>query len=66
MTFKPPFPPAAVEFIRMHQDEWPSVLTYKIGVLFDYPCTDQIVRKKIKEIRKEVETLGAMQAKTTA
>jgi hypothetical protein len=52
MTFKPAFPEAAVEYLRQHQDEWPSVLAYKVGVLFGYTCTDQIIRKKLKELRK--------------
>jgi hypothetical protein len=51
MTFKPPFPPAAKEYIRLHQDEWPSVIAYKIGVLFNYPCTDRGVREQIKKIK---------------
>jgi len=49
VTFKPAFPPAAQEFIKLHKDEWPSVLAYKVGVLFHYPCTPQGVKKLIKK-----------------
>lgn len=51
MTFRPAFPPAAVEYIGRHMDEWPSVLAYNISRLFDYPCTDRGVRKQMKKIR---------------
>ena len=50
MTIKPPFPPAVKEYIRLHQDEWPSVIAYKIGVMFNYLCTDRGVREQIKKI----------------
>lgn len=60
MTFKPSFPDAAVAYIRLHQDEWPSVLAYKIGVLFGYPCTKRGVSEQIRKMRREHE---AMQAK---
>lgn len=49
MTFKG-FPPAAKEYIRQNKDEWPSVLAYKIGVLFNYRCTDRGVRGQIKKL----------------
>jgi hypothetical protein len=52
--FKPTFPPAAKEYIKIHQDEWPSVLAYKVGVLFKYPCTPQGVKKLIKKINEPV------------
>lgn len=51
MTFRPPFPPAAVEYIRLHKDEWPSVLAYKVGILFGYTCTKRGVAEVIRKIR---------------
>jgi hypothetical protein len=51
LTFKPAFPPAAQEYIEKHIDEWPSILAYKVGVLFSYPCTDRGVREQIKKMR---------------
>ena len=54
MTFKPAFPLEAVEYIRRHRDEWPSVLAYKIGVLFGYTCTDRGVREQIKKMRLDL------------
>jgi hypothetical protein len=50
MTTGPPFPPAAKEFVRMHMDEYPSVLASKINKLFDYPCTDRGVRELKKRL----------------
>lgn len=52
MTFKDPFPPAAVEYIRINKDEWPSVLAYKVSILFRYPCTDRGVREQLKKIKQ--------------
>lgn len=52
MTFKDPFPEAAQEYIVRHKNEWPSVLAYKVGVLFNYPCTPQGVKKQIKKIKQ--------------
>jgi hypothetical protein len=54
MAFKPPFPPAAREYISKHIDEWPSVLAYKVGVLFKYPCTDKGIRGQLKKIKEEL------------
>jgi hypothetical protein len=53
MTWKKPFPEAAKEYIRQNINEWPSVLAYNIGKLFDYPCTDRGVREQIKKIRAD-------------
>jgi hypothetical protein len=53
VTWKKPFPPAAKEYIRQNQGEWPSVLAYNIGVMFDYPCTDRGVREQIKKIKQD-------------
>jgi hypothetical protein len=55
VTFKPPFPPAAREYIGKHLDEWPSVLAYKVGVLFDYPCTKEGIKGIIKKIKAETD-----------
>jgi hypothetical protein len=52
MVWKPPFPPAAQEYIRTHAEEWPSVLAYKVGVLFNYPCTRDGVNKFLKRVRR--------------
>ncbi len=51
MSFKPPFPPAAKEYLKAHADEWPSVLAYKVGVLFSYPCTGRGVREQLKGLK---------------
>lgn len=50
--FKPPFPPAAVEYIRMNMDaESRSVLAFKVSRLFGYPCTKEGVKGVIKKIK---------------
>lgn len=56
MTFKPPFPDAAVEYIRVHQDDTSrSVLAWKIWVLFGYRCEKEGVKGVIRRLRKEVQ-----------
>lgn len=63
--FKPPFPDAAVEYIRIHQDDSRSVLAYRVTVLFGYSCTKEGVKGVIKRIRKEVPHAVRQEAKAT-
>ena len=54
------FPRAATLYILANIDEWPSVLAYRIGVLFGYPCTKRGVQNKIIQLRRGQD---AMQTK---
>jgi len=53
VTFKPPFPPAAVDYIRSHIDESRSILAYKVTVGFGYPCTKEGIKGIIRKIKAE-------------
>jgi len=55
VTFKPPFPPAAKEYIRLNIDENRSILAYKVSRLFGYPCTKEGVKCLVKKIKKETD-----------
>jgi hypothetical protein len=57
VTFKPPFPPAAKEYVRQNIDENRSVLAFKVGRLFGYPCTKEGVKCLIRKIKKEGDAL---------
>lgn len=50
---KGPFPRSAVLYILAHMDGWPSELAYRIGVLFDYPCTKRGVQNKMIQLRRK-------------
>jgi len=53
LTFKPPFPEAAVEYIRKHQDESRSTLAYKVRCLFGYDCNKEGVKGIIRKLKKK-------------
>lgn len=40
-----PFTAAEKEYIRQHLDEWPTVIAYKLSILFGTPRTARGVRK---------------------
>jgi len=51
MTFKPPFPDAAKEYVRLNIDENRSILAYKVSRLFGYSCTKEGVKCLIKKLK---------------
>jgi hypothetical protein len=53
MTWHPPLSPAEKEYLRKHQDEWPSVLAYKVSQLFGIPRTERGIRNAIKKLKNE-------------
>jgi hypothetical protein len=54
LTFKPPFPDAAVEYIRIHQDDKSrSEIAIRIWDLFKYPCNKEGVKGVIRRLKKE-------------
>ena len=61
MTWKAPFPPAAVEYVKLNAREWPSVTAYKVEALFGYKCTARGVRGLLKRLNGGDDD-GSMQA----
>jgi L-rhamnose mutarotase len=53
MTWHPPLSPAEKEYLKRHQDEWPSVLAYKVSQLFGIPRTERGIRNAIKKLKEE-------------
>jgi hypothetical protein len=52
MTFKPPFSEIEKVYISMHKDEYPSIIAYKLSVLFGTTRTTRGVREQLKKIRE--------------
>lgn len=53
MAWHPPLSMAEKEYLRKHQDEWPSVLAYKVSQLFGTPRTERGIRNAIKKLKNE-------------
>lgn len=53
MTWHPPLSTVEKEYLRKHQDEWPSVLAYKVSQLFGTPRTERGIRNAIKKLKNE-------------
>jgi len=51
LTFKPPFPPAAREYIRLNMDENRATLAFKVSRLFGYPCTKEGIKGVIRKLK---------------
>jgi len=52
VTFKPPIPQAAREYVLTHADESRTVLAWRVYQLFGYACTREGIKGVFRQAKK--------------